>query len=271
MLPLARHSAILKAVTARGSCSVAELASELEVSGETIRRDIKQMAREGLVRRVHGGVGLPDLLRESSFRQRLAEHAEAKQTIARLAAAQVRNGDSLMMDTGSTTAYVAHALSGHRNLLLVTNCTEIARLLANGNGNQVLLAGGELRADDGAVFGAEAVRFVNGFRSRLAILSIGAIHTSDGFMDFHLQEAEFSRALIAQANQVVVVADHSKFGRHAPVKVCGFRDVNSLITDQPPPKAIARHLAEAKVQVMIAAGEAPRDGDPGSPLGQSGG
>jgi DeoR family glycerol-3-phosphate regulon repressor len=233
MLPLARHSAILKAVTARGSCSVAELASELEVSGETIRRDIKQMAREGLVRRVHGGVGLPDLLRESSFRQRLAEHAEAKQTIARLAAAQVRNGDSLMMDTGSTTAYVAHALSGHRNLLLVTNCTEIARLLANGNGNQVLLAG--------------------------------------GFMDFHLQEAEFSRALIAQANQVVVVADHSKFGRHAPVKVCGFRDVNSLITDQPPPKAIARHLAEAKVEVMIAAGDAPRNGDPGSPLGHSGG
>jgi DeoR family glycerol-3-phosphate regulon repressor len=253
MLPLARQSAILKAVTARGSCSVSELADELRVSGETIRRDIKVMARNGLVRKVHGGVGLPDLLRESSFRQRLAENAEAKEAIARLMAAQVRNGDSLMMDTGSTTAYVARELRDHRDLLLITNCTEIARTLADGKANRVMLAGGEVRGDDGAIFGPEAARFAGRFRTRLAVLSIGAIDLRDGFMDFHPEEAEFSRALIAQAGQTFVVADHSKFGRHAPVKVCAFEGIDVLVSDRAPPAAFSERLAEAKVEVLTVA------------------
>ncbi len=254
MLRPARQSAILKAVTTRGSCSVTELAHELRVSGETIRRDIKVMARIGLVRKVHGGVSLPDLLRESSFRQRLAENAEAKQAIARVMAAQARNGDSLMMDTGSTTAYVARELRDHRDLLLITNCTEIARTLAYSNANRVMLAGGEVRGDDGAIFGAEAIRFVGRFRTRLAILSIGAIDLRDGFMDFHLEEAEFSRAVIAQADQVFAVADHSKFGRHAPVKVCALEEVDALVTDRTPPAVFAERLAEAKVRVLVADG-----------------
>ena len=252
ILRLARQSAILKAVTARGSCSVAELASELRVSGETIRRDIKAMARDGLVRKVHGGVGRLDLLWESSFRQRLAANAEAKQAIARLMAAQVGDGDSLVMDTGSTTAYVARELVGRRDLLLVTNCTEIARTLANGSGNRVMLAGGQLRGDDGAVFGAEAVRFVGRFRARLAILSIGAINLKDGFMDFYPEEAEFSRAVIAQADRIFVVADHTKFGRHAPVKVCDFDAVDAVITERPPPALFAQRLADSGVRVLAA-------------------
>jgi len=250
----ARQSAILKAVTARGSCTVTELARDLEVSGETIRRDIRVMARQGLVRKVHGGVSVPDQLRESSFRQRLLENAEAKQIIARLAAEQVQNGDSLMMDTGSTTAYVARELVDHRDLMLITNCTEIARTLARGSSNRVFLVGGELRGDDGALFGAEAARYVGRYRCRVALLSIGAIDLVGGFMDFHPEEAEFSQAVIAQASRVVVAADHSKFGRQATVKVCDLADVDALITDRAPPPAFAKRLAEAEVEVMVPAG-----------------
>lgn len=250
MLGATRQSAILKAVTARGSCSVSELAQELEVSGETIRRDIRVMARQGLVRKVHGGVSVPDQLRESSFRQRLLENAEAKQAIARLAAAQVQSGDSLMIDTGSTTAYIARELVDHRDLMLITNCTEIARTLARGNSNRVFLVGGELRGDDGALFGGEAVRFVGRFRCRVAVLSIGAIDLNGGFMDFHPEEAEFSQAVIAQASRVIVAADHSKFGRQATVKVCDLSAVDTLITDQPPPQPFARRLSEAQVEIV---------------------
>ncbi|MDX1575634.1 MAG: DeoR/GlpR family DNA-binding transcription regulator [Kiloniellales bacterium] len=254
MLGPARQSAILKAVTARGSCTVSELARELDVSGETIRRDIRVMARQGLVRKVHGGVSVPDQLRESSFRQRLLENAEAKQAIARLAAAQVQNGDSLMMDTGSTTAYIARELVDHRDLMLITNCTEIARTLARGNGNRVFLVGGELRGDDGALFGGEAVRFIERFRCRVALLSIGGVDLDSGFMDFHPEEAEFSQAVIAQASRVVVAADHSKFGRQATVKVCDLAGVDALITDQPPPAPFARRLAEVQVEIVSPAG-----------------
>ena len=251
MLGPARQSAILKAVTARGSCTITELASELSVSGETIRRDVRVMARQGLVRKVHGGVSVPDQLRESSFRQRLLENAEAKQVIARLAADQVQSGDSLMMDTGSTTAYIARELVDHRDLMLITNCTEIARTLARGTGNRVFLVGGELRGDDGALFGGEAVRFVERFRCRVAILSIGAIDLDSGFMDFHPEEAEFSQAVIARASRVVVAADHTKFGRQATVKVCDLAEIDTLITDQPPPAPFDKRLAEAQVEVIL--------------------
>ncbi len=248
----ARQAAILRNLDLHGSCTVSGLASQFEVSDETIRRDIKVMANKGLVERVHGGAVLPDLFREPDFQKRLNRNAEAKKAIARAAAAQVRDGDSLMLDTGSTTAYLARALTQRSDLMVVTNCAEIARTLATSGRNKVYLAGGEFRADDTANFGPAATRFVERFRVRHAVLSIGAIAADDGFMDFHLSEAEFSRAVIARAHRVMVVADHTKFAAQAPVRVCGFAEVGALITDQPPPPAVAQRLDEAGVAVTIA-------------------
>ena len=249
----ARHAVILNTLAQQGSCTVAGLADQLAVSDETIRRDIIVMANKGLLERVHGGAVLPDLLREPDFQKRLNHNAEAKKAIARAAANQVRNGDSLMLDTGSTTTYVARALVNHSDLMVVTNCTDIARTLATRNRNKVYLAGGEFRADDGAIFGPSAIGFVEQFQVRTAILSIGAIQLSDGFMDFHLAEAEFSRAVLNRAKHVMIVADHSKFAVQASVRVCGFNAVDSLITDRPPPLPVAKRLDEAGVMVTVAA------------------
>ncbi len=167
MLSSDRQAPILKAVTDTGSCRVVDLARTLGVSGETVRRDIKVMARDGLVRRVHGGVGPAGPLRESGFRQRLTEHPDAKKAIAACAAREVRNGHSVMLDTGSTTAYVAEALHDHRDLMVMTNSVDIAHTLANRNGNRVFMAGGELRGDDGAALGPGAAAFMGRFRARV--------------------------------------------------------------------------------------------------------
>lgn len=252
MHQLARQSAILETVAVRGSCRVVELARRLGVSDETIRRDLKQMTAAGLVRKLHGAVALPDPLSEPAFRQRLVQEAEAKKAIAELAAAQVRNGDSLMLDTGSSTAYVARALRHHRNLLVVTNSVDIARTLATRNGNRVYMAGGELRADDGAALGPSATSFVEQFRVRLAFLSIGAIDLDDGLMDYDLAEAEFSRMVMRRADRTIIVADHSKFGRRALVTVCPLAAVETLITDRPPPAPFAERLQKAEATLLIA-------------------
>lgn len=246
----ARQATIMKTLGVQGACSVTELARQLAVSDETIRRDVKTMATKGLVERVHGGVTLRELFREPAFQKRMERNAESKMRIARLAAAQIRNGDSLMLDTGSTTAYVARALSDHRDLMVVTNCTEIAGRLAARN--RVYLAGGELRADDGAVFGLSAIRFVEQYRVRFAVLSIGAIDAVDGLMDYYPEEAEFSRAVLGRASHTMIVADHSKFGTQASVRVCGLEDVGILITDRPPPPEIARRLGETGTRLLIA-------------------
>ena len=258
MLGPDRQTAILKSLNERaldggGICRVAELSALLGVSGETVRRDIKLMARDGLVRKVHGGVGLPDSAREPAFRQRLRENAQAKVAIARYAAREVHDGDSIMLDTGSTTAYVAEALLGHRNLTVITNSVDIANTLATHNGNRVFMAGGELRADDGAVLGGGAVAFIGQFRAQTAFLSVGAIDIEDGLMDYHMSEAEFSRSVIERADRTIIVADRSKLGLRALVRIAGFDAIDTLITDSEPFPAFAKRLQRDDVRVIVAA------------------
>jgi len=252
MLSSQRQSEILRTLQLQGTCKIGDLANRFSVSGETIRRSIKPLVERGLVQRVHGGITLPDRLQEPPFALRMRKHQDAKRRIAARAAEQIQDGDSLIMDTGSTTAYTALALSNHSNLLVVTNSIEIARTLAARNGNRVYMAGGELRPDDCAAFGQDAIRFVSNFEVRYAVLSIGAINRHCSFMDFHLCEGEFSRAVIRQAEQVILAADYSKFELEAAVRVCDAALVNLLITDRQPPAACARVLRQAGTRILIA-------------------
>ncbi len=252
MLTSKRQSQILQAVRVRGSCAIGELARELGVSGETVRRTVRPLVERGLVRRVHGGVTLPEGHSEPPFQRRMLEQREAKQRIAERLAREIQDGDSIMFDTGSTTAYVALALARHSRLLVVTNCIEIARTLATRNGNRVYMAGGELRADDAAAFGPAAQGFVGQFEVDHAILSIGGISPGCDFMDYHLCESEFARAIIERAVEVTVVADHSKFGRRAAVRVCPAARIDRLVTDRAPPRPYARRLEAAGVEVVVA-------------------
>ena len=139
---------------------------------------------------------------------------------------------------------------------MVTNCTEIARILAREASNRVHRCGGALRADDWATFGSSAIDFVRQFHVNYAILSIGGVTDDGGFMDYHLEEAEFSRAVIAQAKKTIVVADHHKFGNPNFIKVCGFDEIDMVVVEQAPPAEIESALLEAGATV-INASEAP--------------
>ena len=254
---MALQTQILASVRSRGACSIAELASEFQVSDETIRRNIKPLVRQGLVEKVHGGIVLrQDQEAEAPFAKRMQEQVSEKRLISRLVAEIIADGDSIMLDTGSTTAYVAQALHAHRNLSVVTNCTEIARTLAREPSNRVHLCGGALRADDWATFGYAAIDFVRQFHVNYAILSIGGITDTGEFMDYHLEEAEFSRAVIEQARKTIVVADHTKFGHANFIKVCHFDAVDLVVADRAPPPGIAAALAEAGVETLSAEHEA---------------
>jgi len=187
---------------------------------------------------------------EPPFEKRMNKRVEAKQAISSLVAGIIKDGDSIMLDTGSTTAYVARALAAHRKLSVVTNCTEIARTLAREASNRVHLCGGALRADDWATFGSAAIEFVRQFHVNYAILSIGGVTDDGSFMDYHLEEAEFSRAVIAQAKKTIVVADYSKFGHPNFIKVCDFEQVDMVVVERPPPAGIAARLEEAGVTVF---------------------
>lgn len=242
-----RHTTILRKLRQSGTCAVADLAGGLQVSRETIRRDIKTLEMEGLVKGVHGGVILPDSYQgpqEPAFRLRMEFQAQAKQQIANQVLGYIQPGDSIVLDSGSTNIYTAYALEGLNDLLVITNNMEIARILGAGNDRQVYLCGGHFRADDGAVFGRAATDFLEQFRVRRAILSIGGISCTDGLLDFAMEEAEFARAAIRRADSVVVVADHTKFGRQASIRVGSFDQVSTIITDRAPPPSFSEHIAK---------------------------
>jgi DeoR family transcriptional regulator, glycerol-3-phosphate regulon repressor len=254
MNPSPRHAQILNLLKEEGTIGVAALASRLGVSLETVRRDIKPLAERGEIVRMHGAIGLPSVVGEAPFERRMRENRPAKEAIARLAASTIRDGESVMLDTGTTTSFLARALLGHRRLIVVTNSSDIARTLATVNGNKVYMAGGELRSDSGAALGFSAIEFVNRFSVDHAIISAGAINPDSGVMDYELAEAQFGSAVLRRGNRRLVVTDASKFGQKGLVQVCPFTEVHELLVDRDPPRELKAALELADVKVLAAAG-----------------
>jgi DeoR family transcriptional regulator, glycerol-3-phosphate regulon repressor len=246
-----RQAEILRIVRASHTCSVADLAQNFAVSDETIRRDIKPLVGEGLLVKVHGGVMLPVLMEEAPFQRRMLENAEAKRAIAAQACELVHDGDSLMLDGGTTCMHIAQALCVRSRLTVVTNSAEIARTLAPRNGNRVFLAGGELRADDSAAFGESVLAFLRQFHVRYAFVSVTAIDARGRFMDAQPADVAYSLAAFAQAEQRVVAADHAKFGHSALVHAFGADEVDLLMSDRAPSTELAEVFAAAGLKVSV--------------------
>lgn len=248
-----RGAEILDLITlAGGSMRIHSIAAALDVSEETVRRNVRRLSDEGLVQKVHGGVHLQHGSTELSFAQRMDENPAPKQRIAAHVAGLISNGSSLFLDIGSTTAFIANALRNHQDLMVVTNSVAVAHTLAARNNNRVFMPGGELRAHDGGVFGARVLEFISHFRADFAVLSTAAINAKNGFMLFDLEEAYYSQAIMARAGSSIIAADSSKFGRAAPISVGNPSDVDLLITDAAPPQDIQAAAEIWTTEIVVA-------------------
>lgn len=246
-----RDDELLDLLRPSGTGRIAALARRLGVSQETVRRGLKRLEAQGRVTRFHGGAGLREVGAEPSFAQRMRLHPEAKRAIGRSVAALVPDGSAVFLDIGSTTAFAALALQARRDLMVATNSLAVAHALAGRNGNRVFMAGGELRAHDGGAFGPEALAFLRQFRVARAILSAAALGP-DGVFLHDLSEAEIGRAMAAQADEVVIVADRFKFSQEAPIRLFGWDRVTRLISDAAPPAPMLPVLATQGVAVVLA-------------------
>lgn len=244
-----RQRAIVDLVRDEDVTRVVELADRLGVSDETIRRDVRPLVEGGLLGRSHGAVELTGAAVEAPFSRRMRVNAAAKKALAASLAARVEDGQTVMIDTGSTTTYVAQALAARRRLTVITNSLEIARHLLDRNETRVYLAGGELRADLAAAVGSEAEGFIRRFRADLAILSIGGVDARAGFTDFDLEEARIARAMIESCERTVIAVDSSKFGRRAPVSVCEAAEVSGVVTEAAPAAELGEWLSGQGVAV----------------------
>jgi DeoR family transcriptional regulator, glycerol-3-phosphate regulon repressor len=247
-----RQAKIVSALRQHGSLSVAELAALTGVSEETVRRDAKLLEENGGILKLHGALALPHNMGETSYERRMREFAPAKLAIARAAAQMVRDGDSMIIDTGTTTTFFARELRQRRNLTVITNSTEIARTMGDIAGNQILLAGGELQGDSGGTYGPTAVDFIAKFRVKHAFISIGALDITAGPMDSSLAEAEFGAMAVSCANRSIILADSSKFGQKAFARVCRYSEIEIIVTEKSPEPEFFNILRDNGTRLIIA-------------------
>ena len=241
---------VLNAVSLRGTISVKELATLLNVSEQTVRRVVKPLVERGAVDKVHGAVVGRSRPGEAPFLARMTVQQKQKVAIAGAVAALVHDGDAVALDTGSTTGFVAQALRQHRGLTVVTNSTFIATTLATIPGNKVHMAGVELRNHDGASFDASAFEVVRSMQVRIAILSASALDSRRGLMVQEHAEAEMSAAMGGIADRRVYAVDSSKFGGRGLVALRRPEDGDVVVTDRDPGAAARRVLGPADIVVV---------------------
>ncbi len=241
---------VLNAVSLRGTLSVRELATLLNVSEQTVRRVVQPLVERGVVEKVHGAVVGRSRPGEAPFLARMTVHQRAKVAIAAHVATLVRDGDAVALDTGSTTGFVAQALRRHRGLTVVTNSTFIATTLATIPGNRVHMAGVELRNHDGAAFDSAAFAVVRSMRVRVAILSASALDPQRGLMVQERAEAEMSAAMGDIAERRVFAVDASKFGNAALVALPPLSVGDVLVTDAAPAADVCAALGRGEIVIV---------------------
>jgi DeoR/GlpR family transcriptional regulator of sugar metabolism len=230
MLTDERRALILDRLRNQGRVLAADLTAELEVSSDTIRRDLRELHDAGLLRRVHGGA-LPRHGDASPFATRARRAPEAKASIARRAAACVRDGQVVVLDGGTTTLELARALPDELRASVITTSPPIALALADHPGLEVTVVGGTLRRNALVTVGAAAVEALRVIRADVVFLGVCGLHPEIGVTTEDLEERHVKAAMIDGAAEVVALADHDKLGTAMPVVVAPLSAVTHLVTD----------------------------------------
>jgi DeoR family transcriptional regulator, fructose operon transcriptional repressor len=237
----------------RGFASLGELSGELEVSESTIRRDLEQLEREGLTRRTHGGAfwtGDPDTM--GVFQTRRDDTWQAKEAIGAAAAAMIEDHDTILLDGGSTTYELARHLVG-RPLQVVTNSLPVAHLLSSSDSIDLVIIGGCVRGRTAVTIGPMAESMLHSINVGKAFLSVAGI-TDRGYFNSNMMLVESEKAMLAAADQAIVVADSSKFGKVSLSRLCGLHEVQAVVTDPAIDSKWKEHLELAEVQLVLAEG-----------------
>ena len=230
--------------------AIGRLAQDLEVSEETIRRELRVLEARGAVVWTHGAVQLAVASSEGPLDRRLQENVAEKTRIAAAAAEFVRDGDIVFIDAGTTACFVARVLAGaRRDLKVITNSLVVAETLGGRNGNALFLAGGEVDYDYRAFSDQVAQAYVAQFTPHLAILTVGGVHPDHGLTDRHAREAAMSRIVYERADRVLLAADHTKFGRLGLIRTASPEEVDILVTDAPLDEAFAQAFRRATVVI----------------------
>ena len=247
-----RHAQLLALLRREGTVRIATLAKAFDVTTETARRDLDDLAQRGALKRTYGGAASRSLIDEPGIGTRSRAHAAQRGLVGAAAAQLVEPGDALMVDCGSTTALFANALAARNlHLTVVTNCLPVARALGTSTQCRVILCPGDYVSRENGTFGADALAFIGRFKANKAFIGAGGL-TSEGVTDADSLGCAVKRAMMKQADRSILLVDGSKYDQVQFERVCALSDLDEVVCEAVPPKRLAVALKSAGVRLTRA-------------------
>ena len=247
-----RHVETMQLLQDKGHASVSYLSDRFSVSEVTIRKDLRELEQRHLLVRTHGGAVLIDhYMHDLPFDEKAQHRAEEKRRIGRAAADLVKDHDTLVLTTGSTTVQVARHLRGKRQLTVTTSSLHVALELMNNLDVDLILLGGFVRPTTASVVGPHAEQMLREHSFRWLFLGGDGLDVNYGMTTINGLEAHLNRLMTEAAQQTVLVVDASKFGRRCLSRVCNIEEIDTVITDDAAPEEAVRQLEDAGVEVIV--------------------
>jgi DeoR family transcriptional regulator, aga operon transcriptional repressor len=251
---LERQERIAAFLDAHARASIDQLVAEFGVSPATVRRDLEALAAQGLVQRVHGGVrsliGQKQVAQERPALERECEQGDEKRRIGAAAAALVQDGETVFIGSGTTALEAARALRNCKRLTVITNSLMVINALADLPHIDVIALGGQLRRSEMSLIGHTAEHALADLRADKVIMGIRAIDPQVGLTNAYLPETMTDRAILKIGREIVLLADHTKFGRVAPAFVAPFTAIHTLVTDLGTPASYIDAASARGIRVM---------------------
>jgi len=252
-----RRRKIVEIVLERGEITIAEICEIFNVSEMTARRDLNDLDRQGLLRRIHGGaIASFGRSYEPPFQIRATKRRAAKAAIGRKAAELVRDGESIALDVGTTTLEIVRGLREKHNLTIVTSCLQIANLVANtlslGTSARLIVTGGIVRPRELSMIGPIPEQVYRDYHVDKAFIGVGGISLEEGFTEYNVEDTQVKKALIRSAQEKIVVADGSKFGVTTFAAIAPLTAVDKIITDRTAPPDMVEEIRKLGIEVLIA-------------------
>jgi DeoR family transcriptional regulator, glycerol-3-phosphate regulon repressor len=234
---------------------VGALAEILNVSTQTIRRDVDKLCEGGLLKRRHGWIELSQRHYNTPFDQRVSTNLLEKREIGEAAAELILDNATIFIAIGSTPLNVARALRHRKGLTVITNNLSAAMALSDEMTNRIILLGGELRLPDHDILGDEVLAFFSHYRAEFCIFGVAGVAEDGSLLEFHDAEVRAQKQIMANSQTSILVIDHTKFGRLAPAAGKNIADVDSIILDRRPNEKYMSLFESLKDKLIITKGE----------------
>lgn len=246
-----RRDNIIQILNKEGKVRVDELSEQFSVTTVTIRNDLDFLEKKGILHRTHGGALIrKNVYEDPTLEEKQKLHSEEKQHIGKKAVEMIEDGDSILLDSGTTTLEISRHLEGKKNLTVMTNAMQIAMDLVGKSEITVMLTGGTVRSESYSLVGPDSENMINNYFFDKLFLGVDGLDIEHGLTTPNPMEAQLNRMMVERAQKVIAVTDSSKFGRHSFSYICDLDVISTVITDKNISEEFEKKLIKRNIEVF---------------------